>query len=131
VDGYNVIQVVLLGGEDRDGWWRAPARQKLIDRARELPPERGRIWLVFDGSDPAAPVDEASPGPHLVFAPSADEWIARRVRATAPHTTVVVTADRRLAGRCRHAGARVVAPSEFIAACRATDEAHEQSTTGD
>lgn len=118
VDGYNVIQVILLGGEDRSAWWRGPARQRLFERASRLPTTQGRAWLVFDGPDPVPESDDARDGPHIVFAPSADDWIVRRVKQRGAATPIVVTADRRLAGRCRHAGARVVTPSDFVAYCR-------------
>lgn len=118
VDGYNVLQVTLLGGEDRSDWWREPARARLLERVSGLPPDRGRVWVVFDGPDPL-PEPEGEPGPvQVVFAPSADDWIARRARQRRDAPCVVVTADRRLAGRCRHAGARIAAPGDFIGACR-------------
>ena len=119
VDAFNVLSVTLLGGSTRSEWWRAPARERLIERARALPPARGVVWLVFDGPGPA-PATASGAGPHVVFAPSADDWILRRVkRGGGDGALVVVTSDRRLADRCRHAGARVIAPGEFVAACRA------------
>jgi hypothetical protein len=118
VDGYNVIQVTLLGGADRSGWWRSEARSRLATRAAGLPGGADAVWLVFDGPEPAPPPRPDAPGPHTVFAPSADDWILRRVKARRPAPTFVVTADRRLAGRCRGAGATVVSPGDFVAACR-------------
>jgi hypothetical protein len=54
-----------------------------------------------------------------VFAPSADDWLVDRVRRdAAPERLVVVTADRSLAGRVRHHGARVMSPGEFLGRCR-------------
>jgi len=124
VDGYNVIQVTLLGGTDRSGWWRREARERLVERARALPEHPDRVFLVFDGTDPKPPPAPGDPGPHVVFAPSADEWILRRARQCVRDRVdaTVVTADRRLADRCRSAGARVVQPGEFIAACRPAGE---------
>ncbi|HEM45453.1 MAG TPA: hypothetical protein ENO23_00240, partial [Alphaproteobacteria bacterium] len=116
VDGYNVIQVTLLGGADRTGWWRRDARERLLDRVRWGAGELGPVWVVFDGPDPGPPPDDDATL-HVVFAPSADEWILRRAR-TDPARAVVVTADRRLAARCRRAGARIVPPGEFVTACR-------------
>jgi rRNA-processing protein FCF1 len=54
----------------------------------------------------------------VVFAPSADDWLLREVRsAENPSRVVVVTADRSLGDRARHAGASVVSPRDFLARC--------------
>ena len=117
VDAYNVIHVTLLGGSDRSRWWTAPVRSQLIERAAWLPPTRGQVWLVFDGAEPTRPGVDQPPGPKQVFAPAADEWIVKRLKASPEVERIVVTADRRLAGRCRHHGAVIVSPGEFIRAC--------------
>jgi predicted RNA-binding protein with PIN domain len=119
VDGYNVLHVTLLGGEDRRDWWQAPARRRLIERAQALPAQHGRVWLVFDGPDPVDEPEAGAPGPRIVFTPSADDWIVARARQLGPEACVVVTADRRLAGRARHAGATIMSPGDFVAHCRA------------
>jgi len=117
VDAYNVLHVILLGGEDRSQWWRAEARDRLIERAARLPVDRGRVWLVFDGGAPTPEPDAEAVGPRVVFAPSADDWIHQRARRALGPTPLVVTADRKLARRCRRVGARIVSPGDFIAAC--------------
>ncbi len=119
VDGFNVLHAVVLGGRDRRGFWRAAERQRLIDRVRGFDAKASEVWVVFDGPRPA---DEAEPDPddrvHVVFAPSADEWLLRRVRgAEEPGAVAVVTRDRKLAGRSRHRGARVVEPRDFLRRC--------------
>lgn len=139
VDAFNVLQVTLLGGENREGFWRAEMRGRLIEHAERFPPELGPVWLVFDGprpepalehaEDPAAPL-------HVVYTPSADEWIHRRAKdlVSAGSACVVVSADKPLAGRARHAGARIVPPGEFVAACRsaeAIDEANPRPRPGE
>jgi uncharacterized protein YaiI (UPF0178 family) len=54
----------------------------------------------------------------VVFAPSADDWILRELReASDPTAIVVVTADRQVADRARHRGARVVSPRAFLERC--------------
>jgi rRNA-processing protein FCF1 len=54
----------------------------------------------------------------VVFAPSADDWLLQAVRdAEEPSALVVVTADRQLADRIRHRGARIVSPRTFLARC--------------
>jgi hypothetical protein len=118
VDGFNVVQVALLGGRDREAWWSAERRQELLTRAAGLAASGARVEVVFDGARPAP--DAESPGPREVFAESADAWLLARVRAEPdPARVAVVTADRRLAGRVRHRGARVVGPAEFLRRCRA------------
>ena len=142
IDGYNVLHTVLLGGKPREGtdWWGEAGRNLLHDRVREFDglaatcihppdapeagvsepqahePQLGSVWIVFDGKRPAPQACDANP--QIVFAPSADQWIVSRVRsAPDPQVLAVVSADRQVAGRCRHAGATVVAPQAFIARC--------------
>lgn len=128
VDGYNVLHAGILRGRDRRGWWKAEAQARAVERIARFEGE-GEIWIAFDrreqspgdgerGAEPPEPA--APPRIHVAFAPSADDWIARRVRAArTPDRVAVVTADRRLAGRARHHGARVVSPSAFLARCPA------------
>jgi hypothetical protein len=69
-----------------------------------------------------------APGPHRVFAPSADDWLLARVRAAEnPGRIAVVTADRRLAERARRRGARVVGPGEFLRRCTGDEPAAPRS----
>jgi len=117
IDGFNVVQHGLLGGRDRECWWTASRRAELIERSAAFDDPDAEIWLVFDGPRPLEG-DGAPQGPHLVFAPSADAWLLARVRdADDPTQIAIVTADRRLAARARHHGARVVAPIEFLRRC--------------
>jgi predicted RNA-binding protein with PIN domain len=121
VDGYNVLHAVLLGAGGREGaWWSEPARAGLLARAERLDDPGAEIWVVFDGPRPEAAPGAAAPGARVrrVFAASADEWLVARVRESPqPDRIAVVTADRRVADRARHRGARVVAPAEFLARC--------------
>ena len=133
IDGYNVLHTVLLGGQVRSGdkAWRQASRERLIEQIRcfealgpeppEAPQPRkkrpGTAVIVFDGQRPAHDDDEEA-ALRIVFAPSADDWIVRRVRhAARPSDFAVVSADRQLTGRCRHAGAQVVNPRDFMARC--------------
>jgi hypothetical protein len=116
VDGFNVVQVALLAGRDREAWWGPERREELLARAARLSASGARVEVVFDGArqGPEAP----GSGPRQVFAESADAWLVARVRAAQdPGRVAVVTADRRLAGRLRHLGARVVEPREFLRRC--------------
>jgi hypothetical protein len=123
VDGFNVIQVGLLAGRDREGWWRAERRAALLDAAARLAGPEDEVVVVFDGPRPA-PAMDAGGGVRAVYAPSADEWLLERVRdGGAARELRVVTADRRLAARARSRGAEVVAPSAFLARCTAPSEA--------
>lgn len=137
VDGYNVLHCAMLGGEPRSeiGWWGEQGRSLLLGRienfdglgcegaaasdlSRRSDTGWSSIWVVFDGPRPAPAAGEG--GPRIVFAPSADQWIVSRVRASSePGEMAVVSADRQLGGRCRHAGAAVVSPRDFIAHCGA------------
>lgn len=117
VDGFNTLHVAVLGGESREGWWRGAARERLLERVRRFEHRGAELWVVFDGSQPTA-VDASGDAARVVFAPSADEWLLRRVaRSPDPAGLAVVTADRSLAERARRKGARVVSPGAFLARC--------------
>jgi len=120
VDGFNVLHAAVLKGRDRKGWWRGPARARVLDLAGGLPDPGVEILVVFDGDDPDDEPD-LPPRVRQIFAPSADDWLVRRVKTAAPGVPViVVTADRALAARARHHGAEIVSPREFAARCRAS-----------
>jgi predicted RNA-binding protein with PIN domain len=127
VDGFNVVQRTLLGGRERDEWWTERRRAELLERAARFDDNAAEIWVVFDGH--GAERDESdAPGPHRVFAPSADDWLLARVRAAEnPGRIAVVTADRRLAERARRRGARVVGPGEFLRRCTGDEPAAPRS----
>ncbi len=116
VDGFNVIQVGLLAGRERERWWGEARRTELVRRAEALDDPEARVLVVFDGPSPAP--TEAGRRAHVVFAPSADDWLLARLReASHPERVRVVTADRRLAARARRRGAQVVSPAAFLARC--------------
>lgn len=120
VDGFNVVHAGMLGAEGRRAdWWRAETRDALLARAEGFDDPDAEIWVVFDGphvSDAEPP--DGSGRVRGAFASCADDWLVERVReAEEPARVAVVTADRRVAGRARHRGARVVAPLEFLRRC--------------
>ncbi len=117
VDGFNVLNAAILQGAERKGFWRSESRERLLARAAAFPDPQ-HLCVVFDGEEPAAD-GGAGPQPvRVVFAPSADEWLLREVRrAPHPERVVLVTADRSLGDRARHAGARVVSPRDFLKRC--------------
>jgi predicted RNA-binding protein with PIN domain len=119
VDGFNVVHWGLLGGRDRARWWSAPVRGELLERAAAFDDPEAELWVVFDGSRPRTETGQDAVGRlHEVFAPSADDWLLRRIRrAGDPGRVAVVTADRRLGDRARHRGAVVISPSEFLGRC--------------
>lgn len=122
VDGFNVLHAGVLRGKDRQGWWREDMRARLLERVAGFEDAAAELWVVFDGPGPPGEAEAASERPRVVFAPSADEWLLASVREAAqPDSIVVVTADRQLADRVRHRGARVVSPRVFLARCAASE----------
>ncbi len=127
IDGFNVLHASVLGGRDRAQWWNESHRAELLGRLREFDDPGAEIRVVFDGpgtktesesESAASPPTERRASMRTVFAPSADDWLVARVRATPdPARVAVVTGDARVAGRARHWGANVVTPGEFIARC--------------
>jgi hypothetical protein len=118
VDGFNVLHAGVLRGNDRQGWWREEVRARLLARVAGFDDESAELFVVFDGRGPLGESELGSERPRVVFAPSADEWLLAEVRAAEdPAEIVVVTADRELADRARHRGARVVSPRAFLARC--------------
>jgi len=130
VDGFNVLHAGVLKGRDRAVWWTAPVQLRLLERVARFEPLEAEVWVVFDAASPGS--ERCVPGPEqarirLVFAPSADDWLVREVRrAEAPARLAVVTGDRQVGGRVRHAGARIVSPRAFLARCPAPGESGKQ-----
>jgi hypothetical protein len=119
VDGFNVLHAGVLHGRDRAQWWTAPRREQLVALAQRFDDAAAEIWIVFDGSYADEPAEAAAGRVRQVFAPSADDWLLKQVRASdAPGCLAVVTADRAVADRARHRGAQVVAPRSFLARCQ-------------
>jgi hypothetical protein len=116
VDGYNVLNVGLLAGRAREGWWTGPFRDELLGRADGFEEEAAEIWVVFDGAQP--PDADRAGRARSVFAPSADQWLLARIGECDPAQLALVTADRRLAARARRRGVAVVPPAAFLARCR-------------
>jgi len=159
VDGFNVLHAVLLGKERDSGWWRRVHRERLLERVTHWRGGADAIWVAFDGSRPAMSVwaepvamssGGDSPGPavhsvgsvhgvqrvdrvhsvHSLFVESADDWIVRRARrAEHPERMIVVSADRKVAGRARSAGCEILTPWAFMARC-GRDEADAAEVSG-
>jgi predicted RNA-binding protein with PIN domain len=121
LDGFNVLHAGLLGGRDRSEWWARARRDELLEIADRFDDRDAQIWVVFDGPRANDGVRSAGRRMHHlvpVFAPSADDWLLARVREEDdPTRVVVVTADRKVAGRARQRGARVVSPRDFLERC--------------
>lgn len=118
VDGFNLMHAAVLRGRDRREWWRAEARERVLDLVRRLEAPEAEVVVVFDGPRPADEPERAADGPRVVFAESADDWLIRAVRqAPDPGRIALVTADRQLADRARHRGARVIGPVAFRERC--------------
>lgn len=141
VDGFNVLHAVLLKQDREAGWWRREPRERLLRRVGEWPGDDDEIWVAFDGAQPswsvwAEPLATVPPSPsrpskaghargprvHSLYVESADDWIVRRARRTPhPERTVVVTADRQVAGRARSAGCEILTPWTFMSRCPTED----------
>ncbi|NNL65651.1 MAG: hypothetical protein HKP30_05370 [Myxococcales bacterium] len=131
VDGFNLLHAAVLKGQERADWWRRPARTRVLDLAERFPDRGAEIVVVFDGDDPEDPAGEGAPRVQQVFAPSADEWLVRRVKDTPRGSAVaVVTADRKLAARARHHGAEIVSPRDFAERCREREGSGPGSAAG-
>jgi hypothetical protein len=127
VDGFNALCVALLAGRERSAWWTREGREEVLARVRGFDDPSAEIWVVFDGGRPEPEAEPDAPaGPRVAFAPSADEWVLRRLREGA-REVAVVTADRRLAARARARGARVVSPRAFLARCSGDSAARGES----
>ena len=124
IDGYNVLHAGMLPREDRSRWWTRAHRERVARRAERLEVRAREIWVAFDGADegertPDPPEAGSNKTPvRIVFARSADAWILEGVRrASCPEEVVVVTADRKVADKARHRGARIVSPRTFLELC--------------
>ena len=147
LDGYNVLHAALLPGELRSQtpWWNQEGRQRLIRRvflfdalrdarrddmqgASGRPDDRTLkdattpsspiIWIVFDGERPTPESEDQHPLVRVIFAPSADDYLVSRSRRADPNQSIfVVSSDKRVVGRCAHAGAQIVKPRDFLARC--------------
>ena len=128
VDGFNVLHATLDAEARAAGWWRRVWREDLLRRVARWPEAADRIWVAFDGAEPAWSVwaepvakrvgPHAGPQVHSVYVESADDWIVRRARrATQPETTIVVSRDRQVAGRARSAGCEVWSPGALLERC--------------
>jgi predicted RNA-binding protein with PIN domain len=138
VDGFNVLHAVLLGKDREEGWWKRAPRERLLEQLTEWQGGPDEIWVAFDGDQPAMSVwpeplanpeqnPRTDPMIHSLFVESADDWIVRRARRTGfPDRVVVVSADRKVAGRARSAGCEVWSPWVFMGQCRVEKEAKEE-----
>ncbi|MBW2425929.1 MAG: NYN domain-containing protein, partial [Deltaproteobacteria bacterium] len=76
------------------------------------------VWAEPVATPNRDPRTQTGPTVHVVFVESADDWIVRRARrAEEPSRYVVVSADRKVAGRSRSAGCEIMTPWAFIARC--------------
>ena len=112
VDGTNVM------ASRPDGWWRdrPGASARLVARLRNLVAAGDQVTVVFDGSPPpdqAGLAEGDHDGVTVRWArrrgpDAADDRIVELLSSDGqPESLTVVTSDRALAGRVRHAGAEV------------------------
>jgi predicted RNA-binding protein with PIN domain len=123
IDGFNVLHAGVLKGRDRAGWWCVPAQRRLIERVeRFADASYPEIWIVFDRragrSDGQGGVASGDARIRVIYAPSADDWIAEQVVALSNQRPVtVVTSDRFLRERVHQGGGAILSPRQFLAAC--------------
>ena len=119
IDGYNVVCANLLGGRDRNNWWRSEYRVELLDRLEHFDDPSAELWVVFDGARPEETTADAAPRRvQTVYAPSADDWLLEQVKANVETRRVaIVTGDRKVADRARHRGAEIFEPRALLGKC--------------
>lgn len=121
VDGFNFTHAVVLRKDERPRFVASEERARLVDLFSDLPL---RGVLVIDDRSASFPreqelsealsVERPKSGFHLLTSPDADATILDCVAASSdPARLCVVTADRSLADRSRHRGARVLSPFRF------------------
>ncbi len=113
VDGANVV------GSVPDGWWkdRAGAARRLHERLLTADTPYEEIVLVLEGQAKAGVRAGRDAHVRTVHAPKdGDSAISKATAAAveAGHQAVVITADRALAQRVEHLGARVMSPSWLL-----------------
>lgn len=127
IDGFNVLHAGILVGRNRAEWWKEAAQRRLVERVERFSdPAYEEIWIVFDRrkEKEGAVIDVKSNDPRIrvSYAPSADDWIVEKVRTLSGQRSVtVVTADRPLRDRTRHAGGALCSPLQFLARCAAEE----------
>ncbi len=113
-EGDDEIWVAFDGALPSWSVWAEPVAK--VHRARPPIPSH-----PHDSQNPKNPEDHRhSKGAiiHSLYVESADDWIVRRARRTPhPERTIVVSADRQVAGRARSAGCEVWTPWAFMSRC--------------
>ena len=119
----NVLHAGVLVGRDRADWWKEAAQRRLVERVEQFSdPTHSEIWIVFDRKEEQRGVatDVTSSNTHIriIYATSADDWIVEQVQTfSKKHAITVVTADRSLQSRVRHAGGTLLSPLKFLNSC--------------
>ena len=76
------------------------------------------MWIVFDGERPTPPSEDQHPLVRVIIAPTADDYLVSRSRSADPNQSIFEdSSDKRVIGRCAHAGAQIVKPRDFLARC--------------
>lgn len=118
------VWVAFDGSRPAESVWAEPVAISGRTSGRTSCGTSGRTSGGTSGKPPGqGRAGESRRGPtvYCLFVESADDWIVRRARRTErPEQTVVVSADRKVAGRARSAGVEVMSPWDFVSQC-ATD----------
>jgi predicted RNA-binding protein with PIN domain len=113
VDGANVV------GSRPDGWWsdRPGAAARLHAQLLDAPTLAQRVVLVLEGRARVGVPEAVTGALQVVHAPGeGDDTMVEEVEraTTAGRTVAVVTADRGLAARVEHLGARRLRPGWLL-----------------
>lgn len=113
IDGFNVLHACVLESQAHDHWWTESAQSKLLTWLGTFALTHA-VTVVFDARSPASPRCAAEHfSGRLYFAENADDAIVGLVKKLEGSRVCVVTADRSLADRSRHAGASHLRPWDF------------------
>lgn len=120
--GPDQIWVAFDGTRPSESVWAEPVAVVRSNRWGKPEPSQEPAQGGVQGME--APVREhMAPTIHIVFVESADDWIVRRARkAEEPERMIVVSADRKVAGRARSAGCEILTPWTFMGHCGRPEE---------
>ena len=115
-----IIDTANVVGSRPTGWWRdrAGAARQLVDRVRsatanaQLPRP---VVMVLEGVARQGVEEGVADGVEIVHAPHGGDDTLARLAEAGGEDVILVSADRALGERIRHAGGKVVGPNWLLA----------------